>query len=125
MRLVKFGSVAAVFVALMQAGEPAMSDSFYNAIRAYDSRGVDQLLKDGANVNTKDSRGTTPLMYAAAVGSPEIMRQLIAAGADVNARNSFEATALMWCTNNREKVRLLSKRGRTSTRVPNRAGRRC
>jgi ankyrin repeat protein len=89
MRLAKFGSVAAVFVGLL----PAMSDRFYDAIRADDSRGVEQLLKDGANVNTKDSRGTTPLMYAAAVGSPEMMRPLIAAGADVNARNSFEATA--------------------------------
>src|SRR4026208_1312922 len=111
MRLVKFGSVAAVFVALLQAGEPAMSDRFYDAIRADDSRGVEQLLTDGATVNTRDSRGTTPLMYAAAVGTPWMMRQLIAAGADVNARNSFEATALMWCTNNLEKVRVLVEKG--------------
>jgi ankyrin repeat protein len=111
MRLVKFGSLVAVFVALLQAGEPAMSDRFYDAIRTDDSRGVEQLLKDAANVNTRDNRGTTPLMYAAAVGTPWMMRQLIAAGADVNARNSFEATALMWCSNNLEKVRVLVEKG--------------
>ena len=43
----------------------------------------------------------------AAVGSADVMRQLMAAGADVNAKNSFEATALMWCTSSLDKVRLL------------------
>jgi ankyrin repeat protein len=50
-------------------------------------------------------------MYAAALGSTKMMQQLIAAGADVNAKNSFDATALMWCSNQLDKVKLLTDRG--------------
>jgi ankyrin repeat protein len=91
--------------------ETHASDRFYEAIRSDDSRAVSELLAHGAGVNTRDDHGTTPLMYAAAIGSSQMMRQLIAAGADVNAKNSFDATALMWCTNQFEKVRLLTDKG--------------
>jgi ankyrin repeat protein len=130
MRHSKQLSIFPVFLALaslLQSADPTLSDKFYNAIRTDNKPAVAQLLKDGADVNTRDTRGATPLMYAAAVGSPEMMRQLLAAGADVNAKNNFEATALLWCTNNLEKVRLLidkganvnaiSKSGRTPVRV--------
>jgi len=50
-------------------------------------------------------------MYAAAHGSPEAVRILIAAGADVNAANAFGATALMWGITDPEKVRLLVAAG--------------
>src|SRR6476660_1517722 len=40
-----------------------------------------------------------------------MMRQLLAAGADANGKNNFDATALMWCSNNLEKVRLLIDKG--------------
>lgn len=63
-----------------------ITDRFYEAIRNDDSKAVATLLAQGAGVNTRDDRGTEPLMYAAAVGSVQMMRQLIAAGADVNAR---------------------------------------
>ena len=130
MRLSKQLTIFPVILALaslLQSADPTLSDKFYNAIRADNKPAVAQLLKDGADVNTRDTRGATPLMYAAAVGSPDMMRQILAAGADVNAKNNFEATALLWCTNNLEKVRLLidkganvnavSKSGRTPVRV--------
>src|SRR5437764_6851432 len=96
---------------LLHAAEANLSDQFYNAIRGDNRQAVTKLLADGADVNSRDSRGNTPLMYAAAVGSADVMRQLMAAGADVNAKNSFEATALMWCTSNLDKVRLLVDKG--------------
>ena len=65
---------------LMDAATPNLSDQFYSAIRADDRPGVAKLLTgDSASASTRDSRGNTPLMYAAAVGSVDMMRQLIAA----------------------------------------------
>ena len=98
-------------VLIAQSADPNLNDKFYNAIRTDDKPAVAQLLTGGADVNTRDTRGATPLMYAAASGSAEMMRQLLAAGADVNAKNNFDATALMWCSNNLEKVRLLIDKG--------------
>jgi len=93
------------------AAAPDVSDDFYKAIRADDSAAVTKLLQSGADVNGKDNRGDTPLMYAAAVGSENMMRQLIEAGADVNARNRFQATALLWCSSSLPRVRLLVEHG--------------
>src|SRR5260370_13544736 len=97
---------------LMEAAATNLRDQFYNGIRADDRPGVAKLLSgDAASVTTRDSRGNTPLMYAAAVGSVDMMRQLIAAGADVNAKNNFDSTAIMWCSNDLQKVRLLLDKG--------------
>jgi ankyrin repeat protein len=104
-------SISIVFAAMLHAAGPDASDQFYKAIRADDKQAVGKLLSGGTDVNTHDGRGATPLMYAAAMGSPAMMRQLLTAGADVNAKNSFDSTALMWCTNNLEKVRLLTDKG--------------
>ena len=87
------------------------SEDFYRFIRNDDSAGLQTLLSQGADVNLKDSRGATPLMYAAASGSPEVMKLLIGAGADVNAKNSFGATALLWSAGDIRKVRLLLDKG--------------
>ena len=111
MGYLKQSIILAVSVALAPAAAPNLSDQFYNAIRADDNSAVAQLLNGGAGANLRDSRGATPLMYAAAVGSAGMMRQILAAGADVNAKNNFDATALMWCANDLEKVRLLVEKG--------------
>src|SRR5262245_52142767 len=106
----KFAGTAILSCALLQstlAAVQSASERFYDAIRADDKRAVQQLLESGGDVNSRDNRANTPLMYAAGVGSTAMMRQLIAAGADVNAKNSFEATALMWGADQPEKVRLL------------------
>src|SRR5579883_1260901 len=95
----------------LTAADANVSDEFYSAIRRDDFAAVEKLLASGASVNTKDARGNTPLMYAAAAGSTAMMRRLIDAGADVNARNSFDATALHWCSNSLERVRLLADHG--------------
>jgi len=94
MGYLKQSTKAAVLLALamqLPAAAPTVSDQFYNAIRADDNSTVAQLLSGGAGANTRDSRGATPLMYAAAVGSAGMMRQIRTAGADVNAKNNFDA----------------------------------
>jgi ankyrin repeat protein len=62
-------------------------------------------------LNSRDRRGATPLMHAAAYGSIEAMKLLLEAGADVNAANDFNATALLWCARDPDKARLLIERG--------------
>jgi ankyrin repeat protein len=90
------------------AQEPA--DSYYNAIRRNDQPALRALVKSGG-VNSRDKRGGTPLMYAAAYGSIESVRALLAGGADANAANDFGATALMWGITDPEKVRVLVTAG--------------
>src|SRR5260370_18884916 len=80
-------------VLTVAAEEP--SDRYYEAIRNNDLTSLRTLLKT-ADVNIKDQRGTTPLMYAAAYGSLDAMKALLSAGADVKAKNAFDATALLW-----------------------------
>jgi ankyrin repeat protein len=95
----------------LYGAEPSLSDKFYNAIRSDDQAAVDKLLAGGAGVNARDSRGNTPLMYAAAVGSQGMLRKLLDKGADAKAKNTFDSTALMWCSNDLAKVRLLLDKG--------------
>jgi ankyrin repeat protein len=108
-RLLAFALCA--FPIVVYAAEGNISDQFYNAIRRDEAATVQALIRSGASVNVKDSRGGTPLMYAAAVGSEAMMRRLIEAGADVNARTSFDATTLMWCSNSLPRVKFLIEHG--------------
>ena len=97
------------------------SDRFYQAIRNNDLTTLRALVKT-AGVNVKDQRETTPLMYAAAYGSLDAMKLLLAAGADVNAKNAFDATALLWSTDDLAKVRLLAAKG-ANVNAPSKQGR--
>lgn len=62
-------------------------------------------------VNTRDSRDTTVLMYAAAYGSLETLTMLLDSGANVNARNAFDSTALHWAAADARRASLLIARG--------------
>ena len=86
------------------------SDRFYQAIRNNDLPTLSGLIRS-SDVNTKDERGGTPLMYAAAFGSLDAMKQLLVAGASVNAKNAFDSTALLVCATDLAKVRLLVDKG--------------
>jgi hypothetical protein len=56
---------------------------------------VQAFLAKGANVNTTDDDGGTPLIWAVARGQPETVRLLLKSGADVNARDGDGMTALV------------------------------
>ncbi|MBZ5724192.1 MAG: ankyrin repeat domain-containing protein [Acidobacteriia bacterium] len=59
---------------------------------------VGGLLKAGADVNARDSRSLTPLIFAVATeyAAPQIVQTLLKAGADVNVRDNAGETALDW-----------------------------
>lgn len=83
---------------------------FYQPIRSDDLTAVRKLIRN-TGVNARDRRGSTPLMYAAALGSFDAVKLLVEAGARVNAANDFGATALMWCAGDSAKVRYLISKG--------------
>ncbi|KKL06495.1 hypothetical protein LCGC14_2595480, partial [marine sediment metagenome] len=56
------------------------------------SRGL--LIERGADMNVKDSNGTTPLQMAVYNGRAEAVKLLIERGADINAKNNKGETAL-------------------------------
>jgi ankyrin repeat protein len=55
---------------------------------------IEELLKNGADANTKDHKDFTLLMNFAKLGDIESMRALLAYGAQVNARDYFGYSAL-------------------------------
>lgn len=67
---------------------------------------VRQLLTAGADPNTRDAQGDTPLMY---VSAPAIIRHLLNAGADATLRGSFQRSVLHYPDrfDHAEAVRLL------------------
>jgi uncharacterized protein len=71
-----------------------MSEQLHEAVRAGDVGQVIQLIAGGAEANSHDSYGATPLMNAAHLGDIEMVKALIAAGADVNATDDLGWTAL-------------------------------
>ena len=56
------------------------------AVKGDSFSGVKTLLSLGANVNTKDEDGATPLMWAAAKGYSDVAKLLIEHGANVNVQ---------------------------------------
>ena len=94
-----------------QLSAEVTAGDFYRAIRQDDLPRLRGLLEGGAAVDLRDTRGNTPLMHAAAVGSIEAMRLLVKSGADVNAKNGLDATALVWCAADAEKAKLLVDAG--------------
>ena len=59
------------------------------------TQALQELLAAGADANSADEEGWTPLMIAAQGGHLEVMRALLAAGADTNMQKEGGWTALM------------------------------
>ncbi len=87
-----------------------------------DAQMVTSLLKAGAEVNTKDGRGMTPLMAAVSSETQDagVIRALIAAGADVNADDGKGEKVLDWARkyNNPATLKLLVDAGAKGGKVP-------
>jgi len=66
-----------------------------NAVLQNDLNGVEQLLKQGYDVNRKNITGLTPLMIAAGQGNPQIVEVLLTAGADVYVLDSRMGTTAL------------------------------
>ena len=78
-----------VFLALGVAAHFYINSALFRAIRNNDTYRVQRLIRFGANVNTVDRNGQTPLIYAVLNAMQhqniDISRLLIEEGADVDA----------------------------------------
>lgn len=80
-----------------------MSVKLFNAAERDDAAAVSDLAKKGADLNSLDFRGVTPLIAAIKAGSYSAMPALIQAGADLEAKTEFGMTALIWAADNDNK----------------------
>jgi uncharacterized protein len=88
-------------------------DGLHAAVVAGSSSRLDQLVRTGADVNTRDSFGRTPLMIAAYRGDIAVARALIELGANVNAldHHSYDAVTIAAARDDVEMLRLLLSSG--------------
>ena len=84
---------AAVFIKLCRTGTP---------------EAVAAALRSGADVNARDKRGITALMWAACNSNPEVVEVLLEAGANVDARCEDSVTALMVAIEENPEPRVVS-----------------
>ena len=70
---------------------------------------INYLIENGANVNSKDIMGRTPLMRAAQYGFPEALSLLLKNGAEINHKAQDESTALHYAVSskNLEAIKIL------------------
>lgn len=77
------------------------------AIRNNDLPQAAQLVNNQTDLNYSDSVGDNALMYAALYSTVDCMKMLLQKGAKPNVKNNLGETALMWCTQDYNKVKLL------------------
>jgi uncharacterized protein len=120
-RIISCGVLLGFAVALAGCGRSTppvvrspQSDALLRAAREGNADTVKALLSSpGADVNTTDERGSTPLIEAARFGHDDVARALLAAGADTKARDGDGKTALMLAVQggNDDVVRMLKQAG--------------
>ena len=91
-----YTTIAVVLV--VGCGNPEADRALLKAADDGNIKAVKQYLDDGADVNTKDNLGRTPLLWAALNSHKEIVELLIAEGADVNAKDTTDETPLHYVT---------------------------
>ena len=93
--------------------DPARDARLLDSVKAGSTAEVHKLLDGGANVESRNESGRTPLMLAALKSNAEMVKLLLEHGADVNAVDSSGMTALMWAAfgGSAESVRLLIDKG--------------
>jgi ankyrin repeat protein len=102
-----FFSLAFIFIAI---GVTAQDNRLLTAIKNDDAVAVGKLAAR-KSVNAIDEDGDPLLHNAALYASAGVMESLLKKGADPNAKNKEGETALMWCTYDPDKMKLLVKYG--------------
>lgn len=80
--------------------EIVLATDLFESIRNIDIVSLNIRLAEGANVDTVDNEGNTPLMLAAKIGNPRMARILLAHQPNINAKNLKGETALMIAAEN-------------------------
>ncbi len=83
------------------------TSTLLTAITNNDTAIVSSLLKNGADISVVDDDSDNVLMYAAMYSTAACMKQLLQKGADPNAKNKLGETAILWCSHDLEKTKIL------------------
>jgi len=81
-----------------EAEQNTLNQQLFNAVIDNDLRTLKAALAEGADINTIDARGNTPLHFAAILGNTLIATYLIAHGAKHTANNNSSLTPLLLAT---------------------------
>ncbi len=111
-------ALVAVALAVVAAPSEAQSGSLHRAVKAGDLNGLTRVLAAaGVDVNARDNRGRTALMYAVDKGYVLMVEPLLEAQADPNVRAPDGATALFIAAvhGHSEIITLLMKAGADPT----------
>jgi ankyrin repeat protein len=95
-RLLSF--VLGALIVCTATAAPTDSEKLLKAAEAGDTVRIEALLAGSVDINSRDKRGFTPLMYAAANDRIPVIELLIRRGADVNAQSDIGETALICAT---------------------------
>ncbi len=86
---------AAVILVTLAWSSLAFCGEIHDAAKVGDLEKVKALIKDDPDlVNSKDNEDATPLLWAAQIGSTNVVDLLLNHGADVNAKGKNGATSL-------------------------------
>ncbi len=77
-----------------------LKETVIEAVTNIDLVSLNILLAEGADIDTADSYGNTPLMLASKIGNPRMLTIILAHNPDVNAKNDNGETALMIAAEN-------------------------
>jgi ankyrin repeat protein len=80
--------------------EIEITETLTEAVKNIDIISLNILLSEGADVDTVDHDGNTPLMIASQIGNPRMLTIILAHEPDVNAKNNNGETALMVAAKN-------------------------
>jgi esterase/lipase superfamily enzyme len=87
--------VVMVFMLVAVAGADSLVDKLSAAIQGGDVIKVQELIAQGASLDTPDAEGQTPLLRATESGLTDMVLQLVLAGVSVNGSDAKGTTALM------------------------------
>lgn len=100
-----------------------MTQNLIQAAERGDAALIQQLLRDGEDINGRDARGRTPIMAATHGNKPAIVKILIQAGADINLQDEIKDNPFLYAGAEGllDVLKLLIDAG-ANTRITNRFG---
>ena len=83
-----------IFMKKLMLTQAEKNEMLFEAVASEEKDAIQTALKIGANIEARDGKGNTPLMFASHLANLESIDTLIAAGADLRAKNYKNETVL-------------------------------